>query len=198
MLLFDDKCSVTIVGDNAFATIVDIKALSSFSFYFASNKDIGLDCDNVHRFSFNRGQKIEHDIWNGEKYSCVETNNAGCKVNQSDEKIIISFFLKENMSFFMEYSINDISVSPTTRNPYILINYPETWPTIYDSDYLDKPYPIKTTSEWKRKSFSKIDGGRIAFSCPETTVEACVVSAQIAEKRGATAFDLRLEGSSGA
>lgn len=194
MLQFDDKCTITTVGDNTFVTIVGIDTLSSFNFYFANNKDVGLDCDNVHRFSFKKGQNIKHDIWNGEKYSCVEINNAGCTVNQSDDRVVISFFSSEDMSFFMEYSINNVTVSLTTHNPYILINYPETWPAVYDSDYLNKHYPIKTINGWERKSFSKINGGRIAFSCPETTVEACLVAAQIAEKRGATAFDLRLEG----
>ncbi len=176
--------------------------------YYCFNKDKGLDENNAYKFIYDfPSMSSSYYAYNGADY-VLEGNSpiSAAYSYDSETNLYITEFaitcdlttndLLDHFSFYPEFFGGGILMNFTKTWVYMRNNYPQTWFSLNEKGdiYFDKSFETLEISDWTRPSLKNKEGSHLAFSCSETTIEGARVSAICAERMGATAFDLHIEG----
>ena len=176
--------------------------------YYSFNKNKGLDENNVFKYVFNSSSgNVTFSKFDGANYIGGGQSPVIVSSYYDDEdEICITDFdiigefnkedLIDNFAFYPQFYDGDVTINYTATWEYMRDNYPQTWFSLDEDDdiYYDESFETLEIEDWVRPSFKNKEGSHLAFSCSETTIEGARVSAICAERQGATAFDLHIEG----
>lgn len=194
------------LGDSVQIDVESNQSEGTHNVFFTYDKDLGLNEYNSYFYQISASDHTGHLIaWNGSSFEDMPTTKVKASFDGTNFSLIIKNdgFTSQSgnpvgkFAFFPEYyDKNNVLYNMTSGNKYILYNYPQTWVMIKEDGelYRDLSFENNGIDNWEMPVFTDCAGSRLAFSCSEKTIEGCIVSAMCAERLGATAFDLRLEG----
>ena len=182
--------------------------IGTHTLYYSFNKNKGLDENNAYKivYSITNNKTIFYS-YNGADYITANQLDINVSFSFDDESdsFVTEFSIfhdskKENLidnfSFYPEYFDETTTSNYTMIWPYMRNNYPQTWFSLNSKNqiYYDESFETYEVPNWVRPSFKNKKGSHLAYSCSENTIEGARVSAMCAERMGATAFDLHIEG----
>lgn len=182
--------------------------LGTHTISYCLDQSKGMDENNVYKIVYS----IEHNktsfyAYNGAEFIVTDKNAIEVSFDYNDEAdmFVTDFYIacedkKEErsgkFSFYPEYYDGHAISNYTRVWEYMRNNYPQTWFMFNTQDelYYDETFETYENEHWTRPSFKAKEGSHLAYSCSENTIEGARVSAMCAERMGATAFDLHIEG----